>query len=68
VEGHIDARKGDSRDAALQGNIPALRVLLLLRNLEAVVDNVLQHTLDLFDAERFKELISTVRECHPRQR
>ena len=40
-------------DAALQGNMAALCSLLLLHNLEAVVDNL----LDFFNTERLKELI-----------
>ena len=40
-------------DATLQGNMAALHGLLLLRNLEAVVDDL----LDFFNTERLKELI-----------
>ena len=35
----------------------SLRSLLHLRSLDAVVDDILQHTLDLLDAEGFQELL-----------
>ena len=57
MERHIDARERNSRDATLQSDIATLRSLLLLCSLEAVVDNVLQHTLNLLDAEGFQELL-----------
>jgi hypothetical protein len=37
--------------------LATLRSLLLLRSLEAVVDNILQHILNLLDAEGFQELL-----------
>jgi hypothetical protein len=60
MERYIDTRKGNSRDTALQGDIAALRDILLLGNLEGVVDD-LQY---LLDGESLQELVNTVRECH----
>ena len=59
MERHIDAREGDSRDATLQSDIATLRSLLLLCSLEAVVDNILQHALNLLNTEGFQELLRT---------
>ena len=53
MERHINARERNSCDTALQSDIATLR------SLEAVVDNILQHTLNLLDAEDFQELLWT---------
>jgi len=50
VERHIDARERNSRDATLQSDIATLC------SLEAVVDDIQQHTLNLPNAEGFQEL------------
>ena len=59
MERHIDTREGNSRDATLQSYIATLSSLLLLRSLEAVVDDILQHAPNLLDAEGFQELLRT---------
>ena len=42
MEGNVDARKRDCREAALEQDV-ALGLLLTLRPLEAFVDDLLQH-------------------------
>jgi hypothetical protein len=64
MEGDVDSRKGNSCDTTLQRDIAALHDLLLLGNLEAVVDNLLQHVLDFLDGEGLQELVNTVRGCY----
>ena len=59
MERHIDARERNRRDATLQSDIATLRSLLLLCSLKAVIDNILQHILNLLDAEGFQELLRT---------
>ena len=57
MERHIDAREGNSRDATLQSDIATLSSLLLFHSLEAVVDDILLHALNLLDGESFQELL-----------
>ena len=59
MERHIDARERNSHNTTLQSDIATLRSLLLLRSLKAVVDNILQHTLNLLEAKGFQELLRT---------
>jgi hypothetical protein len=37
---------------------------LLLRGLEAVVDDILEHTLNLLDAKGLQQLVQTGHQCH----
>ena len=59
MERHIDARERNSRDVTPQSDITTLRSFLLLCSLKAVIDNILQHTLNLLDTEGFQELLRT---------
>jgi len=42
-----------------KSDIATLRGLLLLRSFKAVVDDILQHILNLLDAEGFQKLLRT---------
>ena len=63
MERHIDARERNSRDATFQGVTATLRSLSLLRSLEAVVDDILEHILNLLDAKGFQGLLWTAHQC-----
>ena len=55
MEGHVDTGKRDCREAALEGNV-ALLLLLLLGLRVARVDDLPEHLLDLVDGELLREL------------
>ena len=55
VEGHVDTRKRDRREAALERDV-ALLGLLLLGLRVARVDDLTQHFLDLVDGELLSQL------------
>ena len=57
MERNVDTRQGNSCDTTFQCNITTLRSLLLLCDLEAVVDDILQHALDLFNTEDLQKLM-----------
>jgi hypothetical protein len=57
MERNVDARQGNSCDTTFQRNITTLGSLLLLCSLEAVVNDILQHVLDLLNTEGLQELM-----------
>jgi hypothetical protein len=57
VERNVDARQGNSCNTTFQRNITTLRSLLLLCNLEAVVNDILRHALDLLNTGGLQELM-----------
>ena len=55
VERHVDTREWDRGEAAFEFDV-AFSLLLLLGFLEARVDDLGEHRLDLVDGELFREL------------